>query len=340
MAMSREDFAAGGDTFTGLAQSVRELGRQGRDALKLDRIKMPNEKQVAIGLAWFSIGLGLTELLAPRAVAKIAGINGRNNGLIRLFGLREIAHGVGILSQKERPVGAVWSRVFGDALDIAALGRAFISPGSKKTRVALATANVLGITALDLLTSQQLGRHNGATNAAGDIKVNTSVFINRSPAELYEYWRNFENLPLFMHHLESVRVSPDGTSQWTAKAPAGAKVDWHAVIVEDRPSELISWRSLPGSRINNRGTVRFERAPGNRGSYLKVEIEYTAPAGFIGAGVARLFREEPIKQLQDDLRRFKQIMEIGEVVRSEGSPCGMGSMPQRPARPVADNTNR
>jgi hypothetical protein len=139
----------------------REFGSDGRhDALK----RYVDEEQLARGLGWFSLGLGLAELLAPREIAKVAGVRG-NTGLIRLLGLREIAHGIAIFTQGRRPAEALWSRVVGDALDLACLGAAFASPNSNKGRVAFATANVLAVTALDVLCAQTRtarGRQGGA----------------------------------------------------------------------------------------------------------------------------------------------------------------------------------
>ncbi|MGB7923327.1 MAG: SRPBCC family protein, partial [Pyrinomonadaceae bacterium] len=295
-----------------------------------------NEERLAHGLGWFSIGLGLAEVLAPRGIAKIAGVRGNHTGLIRLFGLREIAHGIGIFMQGKRPAGAVWSRVAGDALDLAALGVAFASPDSRKGRVAFATANVLGVTALDVLCAQQLSRRNGTTTG-GAIQVKKSIAINRSPEELYSFWRDFENLPRFMNHLESVRTTGEGRSHWVAKAPAGTTVEWDAEITEDRPNELIAWRSLEGSDVANSGSVRFERATGGRGTFVRVEIDYDPPGGVIGAGIAKLFGEEPEQQVGADLRRFKQVMETGEVVLSDATLPGTGLTEQRPGQPAGDN---
>jgi hypothetical protein len=111
-------------------------------------------------------------------------------------------------------------------------------------------------------------------------------------------------------------------------------VEWEATIVADVPGEVITWRSLEGSDVDNAGAVRFERAAGNRGTLVKVNIQYNPPAGVIGAAVAKLFGEEPEQQLDDDLRRFKQVMEIGEVVVSDATLMGTGYFAQRPARPA------
>ena len=291
-----------------------------------------NGERLARGLGWFSIGLGLAEILAPRGVAKIAGVRGKHTGLIRLFGLREIASGTGIFAQGRRPAAAVWSRVVGDALDLMALGAAAASPKSRKGRVAFATANVLAVTALDVVCAQRLSRDDDTTTGSA-VRVKESVTIDRSPEELYQFWHDFQNLPRFMYHLESVQTTGDGRSHWVAKAPVGTTVAWDAEITEDIPNELIAWRSLEGADVDNRGSVRFERATGGRGTVVRVEIEYSPPGGVIGASIAKLFGEEPEGQVKDDLRRFKQVMETGEVVRSESSPEGMGQKPLHPGQP-------
>jgi uncharacterized membrane protein len=285
----------------------------------------------ARALGWFSIGLGLTELLAPRGIAKISGIRG-NTGLIRLFGLREIFHGIAIFTQGRRPATAVWSRVAGDALDLAALGGAFASPKSKKGRLMFATANVLTVAALDVICAQQLSS-NGNTSTGGTNQVRKSLIINRTPEEIYQFWHDFQNLPTFMRHLESVRVTGEGRSHWVAKAPAGSSVEWDAEIIEDRPNELIAWRSLEGADVENSGSVQFEPAPGNRGTIVRVEINYNPPGGALGAIVAKLSGEEPGQQAQESLRCLKQVMETGEVILSEGTIWDNGLLTQRPAQP-------
>jgi uncharacterized membrane protein len=305
-----------------------------------DALESVDAEKLARGLGWFSIGLGLAEVLAPGGIAKISGVSRRNTGLIRLLGLREIAHGVGIFAQGRRPAEALWARVVGDALDLACLGAAFASPDTKKGRLAFATANVLAVTALDVLCAQQLsageGGGEGASAEKGSTRVTNSLIVNRAPEELYQYWHDFENLPRIMRHLESVRVTSERRSHWVAKAPAGTSVEWDAEITEDRPNELISWRSLEGSDVDNSGSVRFEPAPGNRGTIVRVEINYTPPMGALGSLVAKLFGEEPGQQAQEALRCFKQLMETGEVAVSDGTVWDNGFLTQRPAQPVSD----
>jgi uncharacterized membrane protein len=117
-----------------------------------------------------------------------------------------------------------------------------------------------------------------------------------------------------MQHLESVEWTGENRSHWKAKGPGKTTVEWDAEILEDRPNERISWRSIEGSDIDHRGTVRFQPAPGGRGTELHVELTYSPPAGAIGARIAKFFGEEPSQQLDDDLRRFKQVLEVGETI--------------------------
>jgi uncharacterized membrane protein len=149
--------------------------------------------------------------------------------------------------------------------------------------------------------------------------VTEAITINRSRNEVYGFWQNFENFPRFMAHLESVQVIDQRRSHWRAKAPGGTTVEWDAEMVEDRPNELITWRSLPDSEVPNSGSVRFRDAPGSRGTEVIVELRYQPPGGRLGALLAKLFGKEPSQQVKGDLRRLKQVMEIGEIVHSDAS---------------------
>ncbi len=157
---------------------------------------------------------------------------------------------------------------------------------------------------------------------AEPVEVRHSTTINRSPGELYHYWRRLSNLPRFMRHLESVHETDDTHSRWVARAPAGTTVEWNAEIVEDRPNEVIAWRAVEGSQMRNDGRVRFVDAPGGRGTEVHVELTYAPPAGRVGAAVARLLGEEPRVQIEDDLRRLKDILEAGEIPTTKGQPAG------------------
>lgn len=173
------------------------------------------------------------------------------------------------------------------------------------------------------LIAQTLLRTKTSEPAAGrGVSVERTVTVNRPVSELYGYWRDFGNLPRIMDHLESVTVADDGRSHWVAKAPLGTRVEWDAEIVEDRPNEALSWRSIPGSELPNRGSVRFKEAPVGRGSEVTVTLAYDPPAGALGAAVAKMFGEEPDQQVREDLRRFKAVMEAGETPTTDGQPSG------------------
>src|SRR5688500_3633109 len=227
-------------------------------------------------LGVFSIGLGLSQILAPRGVGRAIGLedNDRNHRLMTAFGIRELATGLGLLS---RPGSAslMWGRVAGDVLDLAVLARALNSNRNDHNRVAAAAAAVLGVTVLDIVAGKRLSRHVTDASAAERrrsraIQVTKAITINATPEEAYRLWRNFENLPQFMAHLESVRVMDERRSYWKAKAPLGATVEWTAEITEDRPNELIAWRSLESADVRNSGRVRFTPLSGDRGIEVRV----------------------------------------------------------------------
>lgn len=153
-------------------------------------------------------------------------------------------------------------------------------------------------------------------------EIEANVTISRPRQELYDFWHSFENLPQFMHHVESVEELGDGRSRWVARSPLGRSVEWEAEILADQEGRLLSWRSLPGSQVQNAGTVVFEEATGGRGTMVTVQME-AAPAGnglgrLLGRALAPITRQ----QVQEDLRRFKNLMEAGEIPTTEGQPAG------------------
>lgn len=169
-----------------------------------------------------------------------------------------------------------------------------------------------------------------AAPVARDIHIEKSITIDKSPDELYRFWREFENLPRFMKHLESVsRVGLDRW-HWVAKGPLGTTVEWDAEIYNEKPNELIAWRSLEGADITNAGSVRF--TPSARGTQVKVNLNYNAPGGKVSALLARLFGQEPGQMIEEDLRRLKQVLETGEIATVEGQPAGRNGQ----AKPLGD----
>ncbi len=272
---------------------------------------------LAKGLGWFSIGLGLAEIFAPKELARLIGTR-NHSGLLRSYGLREIAAGAGILTQRDKGPW-LWSRVAGDALDLASLGAALGSDRTDRTRAAIATAAVAGVTALDLLCAQQL------SGGPSGMRAEASLIVNRPPDECYQYWRNFENLPRFMKYIRSVRTLGERRSHWVANTPGGTPVEWDAEVTEDAPAERISWRTLPGAGFDSSGDVQFEAAPGNRGTIVRVQMDYSFPGAHLAALFAKLLGKDPESLVHKDLRRFKQALETGEVITTEGQPAGRKS---------------
>ena len=282
----------------------------------------PDDRQLGQILGLFSIGLGLAELLAPRAVGRAIGV-GDHPAIVRMVGVREIVTGLGLLSERA-PGTWAWARVAGDAMDLALLGAATSSPDADPRRIAAATAGVLGVTALDVYSGQRLRATQSSEAPA--ISVRQTITINAAPAELYGFWKNVENLPLFMEHLESVSKVNERVSHWVAKAPAGACVEWDAEVIDDQPERRLGWRTLPDSQVTHEGMVSFEPAIGGRGTVVRVEMLYVPPAGKVGVWIARLFGEEPALQVGDDLRRLKQLLETGEVATTLGQSSGKRSI--------------
>jgi len=171
------------------------------------------------------------------------------------------------------------------------------------------------------------------------MEARSAITINATPEAVYERWRDFEALPTFMYHLESVTVVDERRSHWVAKGPADTRFEWDAEITDDVRGERLAWRSVENAMIENAGTVTFAAAPGGRGTEVHVALTYSPPGGALGSAVAKLFGEEPGQQVSDDLRRFKQLMETGELARSDASPLGIitkEQLNQRHAQPLSD----
>lgn len=268
---------------------------------------------LARGLGWFSIGLGAAELFFPGKLGRSIGVHGHQK-LIRWMGVREIAAGIAVLSGKN-PIGSMAGRVAGDAVDLSLLGAGMASSGASMGRIGGAIGAVAGVTALDVICLLKLGKE------ADPIQTTQTVAINKTPEECYQFWHNFENLPRFMEHVKSVRVAGEKRSHWVAKAPAGTTVEWDAELLSDGP-ERIEWRSLPGADVENAGSVEFIKAPAGHGTIVKASLEYKPPAGKVGSAVATLFAREPGMQVKSDLRRFKAVIETGEVPTIEGQSSG------------------
>jgi uncharacterized membrane protein len=308
----------------------------------------PGLRRTARLLGLASTGLGVAMLRDPQGVARASGVDDSDTAtsVITAVGARELLHALPLLAG--RP-GWAWTRVAGDAMDLTAMGRALADRrGDRYRRLRTATIAVGGLALLDVLTAVRSSR----TRAEGPladlpttapwksaVEVSAATTVNKPPAEVYRYWRDLEHLPTFMAHVRSVRTLDGGTrSHWVAEAPGRRTVEWDAEVVEDRPGRLIRWRSEPGADIANTGSVEFTPAPGGRGTEVRVRLAYAQPGGRVGKAVAKLLGEAPDQQIRDDLSRFKQVLETGQVVRSEGSPEGPFAkrlLTQRPAAPHA-----
>jgi uncharacterized membrane protein len=159
------------------------------------------------------------------------------------------------------------------------------------------------------------------------IHVEESVAINRPASEVYRFWRDFENLPRFMRHLESVAVREEGVSHWVARGPAGTRVEWDARIINDVANKIIGWQSLDGSMVATAGSVNFDET--ERGTMVRVHLQYNPPAGKLGSAIAWLLGEEPSLQIHEDLRRFKALLETGEIPTTDGQPSGRAARGRR-----------
>ncbi len=287
---------------------------------------------LATGLGLFSVGLGLAELFAPKTVARAIGVREAepNTAVLRAAGARELASGLAILGGGN-PTGWLRARVGGDVMDLALLGAAFCTSNVKRTRLTLAAGSVLAVTALDALSSYRAShasagaekrRPEHAVSARvhdSGLFVRKAITVHKPVSQVYGFWRELENLPRFMRHLESVEVLSADRSRFRLRGPAGANVAWDAETLIDEPSGRIAWRSLPGADLEHVGDIRFQEAPGGRGTEVHVVLRYRAPGGAAGRAIAKLLKFLPKHELESDLRAFKQLLETGEILRSDAS---------------------
>jgi uncharacterized membrane protein len=265
--------------------------------------------RLARGLGWFSVGLGLAQLASPRGVGLLAIGRPTRPGRMRALGVRELTAGLGILTRDEtRPW--LWARVAGDVLDLALLGSALTARRADRSRVLTSMALVAGVTALDAVAGIR-ARGTGSKEKSATV---AAVTIDKSPDEVYRFWRDFRNFPRFMAGIESVELDDDRRSRWRARAPGGAIVRWEAEITEDLSGEAIAWRTLPGAQLPHEGAVTFRPAPSGRGTEVRVQMKYGVPKA-----VGKLLKGVVALQVDRDLRRFKQLLEVGEVLRSDAT---------------------
>jgi uncharacterized membrane protein len=294
-------------------------------------------------LGWFSIALGAAEILAPGGVARAIGVDEDDHrALLRVYGIREVAAGIAIVS-RPKPTYWMWNRVIGDAIDLTSLGKAMKNPRNNRAKLTATTAAVVGVTALDILCSTRLTRigaeptgHDEGSftlpdTTDGKARLDAVVTVNKPVEEVYGFWKNPQNFPRFMNAIDSVKPIGERLYRWKIEAPAGLSVEWDAEIVTDVPNEMISWHAIDSADVQNTGTVRFRRAAGDRGTEVQLEAEFKPKGGPLGAKVARILSTIPKTNLANDLRRFKQLIEVGEVVKSDASAVP-GMHPARPPK--------
>jgi uncharacterized membrane protein len=218
----------------------------------------------------------------------------------------------------ERNIGSV-ERVLSVAVGAAMV--AYAVSGSRRRSPSAATiATGAGLLGRGLAgycpVSAAIGRNTSDTRLAlsgnRGIHVRESIRINRSPNDLFAFWRTLSNLPQFMDHLVDVRMLDSTRSRWIAKGPAGTTVTWDAEIINEVDGELIGWQSLPNADVATAGSVRFLPAPGGT-TEVVVKLQYDPPAGAVGSWVATLFGEEPSQQIREDLEKLKSLLESGHV---------------------------
>jgi uncharacterized membrane protein len=268
-------------------------------------------------LGWFSIGLGIAEVAFPKRLARAIGTPVKPM-TTRLMGLREIGVGVGILAARS-PGPWIKARVAGDAVDLALLSNAYGSKSADRVRLAGTTAAVAAISAADIIYARKL---NGSEFSQRQIRIESSVAVNRSPEECYRFWRQVENFPRFMKNLKEVHPTGERTSRWQLKAGDLKTLEWNAEITRDTPNETIEWQSLKDADLENSGSVRFQARPSGKGTYVRVAMEYAPPLSDIAAIAPRILEKITVHSLHEDLRRFKSLMECGEIPTTEGQPSG------------------
>jgi len=273
---------------------------------------------MAKALGWFSIALGAAEIAAPNMLSRAIGLrpDRRSQRVFRAMGLREVLAGIAILMRPRGP-RRVWSRVAGDALDLALLGTAALTRRNSGPRVAGALAAVAGVTALDVVAGRRVQRAFDRANRP----VMFAVTIAKPPMEVYDFYRALEQLPMFMDHLDTVTQTGPRTSHWVARLPLGGRVEWDAEIIEDIPGRRIVWVTTGDAPAQMRGVVTFEQAPARDSTEVTVEMESNK--------LVEIFAKPQIK---GDLRRLKQVLETGEVLQSDAS---LHTLPH-PAQPSGE----
>ena len=309
---------------------IRDQARNGRD------LDIASTRGRANALGWFSLALGVVEMAAPQVLARALGIDAdrATRRVLLACGIREICAGASVLLNEKKAAG-LWSRAAGDAVDLALLAAAPTVKNAGKLRTAAAVTAIAGMTACDIWTAATAQQEETPDDAvAGELaahgqEIRATVTVIATPQAAYKLWRDLEGLPRFMRQLASVTVVDAKNSRWEATSPTGVRIGWNAELTNDEPGRNIAWCSREGSELLNAGQVVFKAAPAGQGTEVHVQLTYEPPLGPIGAALAQLGK--PQEQLRADLRRFKQLIELGEVVISDATITGRDERPAQPA---------
>jgi uncharacterized membrane protein len=269
-------------------------------------------------------------------VARIIGLTGNDQDrtTMRLLGLREVASGMAILALVN-PIPGLWSRVAGDAMDLTLLGLAMRSPQTDRTRAVAATLGVVGIAATDLVSTFKLGASQAAQGAGQrdqTPRVAAAVTVDAAIADVFALWDGFQGLPRFMQDAADVQLTGERQSHWTVTGPGNTSLEWDARITDRQQNQHITWHTEEGAPVTAHGSVRFREAPGNRGVQVLFEAEFDPPGAGVGDLIAAPLAKAMSAKLGSDLRRFKQLVELGEIVHSDDSIIPGPN----PAQPVAE----
>ena len=285
---------------------------------------MAGTETLARGLGWFSIALGLTEVFATEPFTETLGLRGKES-LVRAFGAREIAAGIGILATSGTSPGWVWARVAGDALDLAVLASAYTPDNPKRDNVCTALVAVAGVAVLDIICAEQLSQRAGVTansvaavgapKGSGAHELTYTVIINRPAVELQDLWRDAGIQAYIKSHYLHAEAMGDmqNVLRWKFTASTGQTFRWSEHVIAERAGEYTYFQSLPGADIPNEGSLHFRPAPNAGRTEVTLRFRFTPPGGVIGQAALRLASALPETFARDVLHRFKVVAETGEM---------------------------
>lgn len=286
-------------------------------------------RTVARALGLFGIALGLAETAAPKRLGALIGLQHRS-ALLRLYGLREIASGLLLLAQPNPALG-LWSRVAGDALDLATLGTSLAKGNPDNPRLAAAIAAVSTVVAIDTAAARSAAGTDANANAnategepstppSDEQTAKRVIAIDQSPDDLYRLWREPSTLPRIFGDAANIDVLDASRTQWKVDAPLGRTLEWETEIVEERSGELLRWRSLPGGAVPTHGSVHFRPAPTGSGSFVTLDLRFSSPTGPLAIAASLLPPALTESAIGTALRRFKSLAETGRVLTADSRP--------------------